>query len=355
MTFAKLHDSVLEDQRLSKSAKEVYARISRRCINTEAWTGTQSELARAMNIDVRHVRRLVAQLVKGRHLYIQRRGRGNPSVYMTGQACKMSYHNSKYDRTKMSYHNADDRTKMSYHNSSKKSASSSPVISSQNRVSPYIYLKHISQQRRLEGGDARGGNRWPETAAAKFEKLIGQPPDPAFTSLKPEIALDNLELLEYKLARGAKIDHRAGWLAEAIRSNYAGQDHKQFKTSRQRAAEATSATNTQLAKRREVEAWERKLVDDQAFNQWAREIFTALDAGLKSRLEQAARETMGINIPRDPKLQVRAISFTTWGIFIELLKGNEVKHGLSPDILKPYEKMINQRFGTGHGTRPPPM
>jgi len=339
MTFAKLHDSVLEDKRLSKSARELYARISRRCINTESWKTSQAELAANMDITDRHLRRLIKQLVTCRHIHIERGGDGQPATYSLA---------------KMSGLKCSDRTKMSGLNSPPKPAKSSPAKPSTKQVAPPIELSYINKRRRLEGESAERGNRWPENAAAKFEKLIGQPPDAGFTNLNPEIAVDNLELLEYKLARGARIDHRAGWLAEAIRSNYAGQAHKQFKTSRQRAAEEKSATNAQLAKRREVEAWERKQADDQAFYQQAREIFAALDGSLKSRIDQAAREVIGVNLPRDPKLRIRAVSVASWQIFIDLLKNRQPKHGLSPDILAPYREKIKQRFGPGNGTRPPP-
>ena len=85
-------------------------------------------------------------------------------------------------------------------------------------------------------GESRGGgtNEVDKIAAAKFKQLIRKDPDNGFGQFEPEFLIDTLELLQFKIDRGADIIDRAGWLMEALRSNYIGQKKiRGFKTSRQ--------------------------------------------------------------------------------------------------------------------------
>ena len=262
MTFAKLHDPVRQDKRLPASAKIVYAAISRRCLNKEVCELTQVEIAAEVGLSPRQVRRLEKDMESSGYLYIEHRGAGRGkgrqgSLYYVGNLAAEKW---RIETMAMSASKVRKVTSVSASKVRKvTSVSASKQLENGDKIPAYnslseknekLPLKNPPQRESLNSndvlrGESRGGgtNELDKIAAAKFKKLIGRDSDNGFGRFQPELLIDTLDLLQFKIDRGADIIDRAGWLMEALRSNYVGQKKiRGFKTSRQTVREEKHRT-----------------------------------------------------------------------------------------------------------------
>lgn len=327
MTFAKLHDQVRTDKSIPDSAKALYAAISRRCINSDVCQVTQAEIADEIGRSRRQVIRLLSILVAREYIYVRHLGAGRgrqASMYYIGKSAKKMSHSEVLNVTPMSHCEISQSDTDVTLGETKKRGN----VVNLNRLAairqksplnnpPKKSLKNSS----ISGGESRGGETSPldKIAAAKLRKFLGKEPDSGFRDYDSDYLVDSIELVTWKIAKSSKpVANRAGYLLEALKSNWLGDPPNDFKTTRQQISEA---------KKREIEREKNRIHQEKtaAFNQQVHQVIAEFSKSEWNSLQLVAGEYMrekSIYLPQQPGHQAPVINIFLRGKIAELLASN---------------------------------
>ena len=350
MTFAKLYDQILLDDRLSNSTKVLHARlvqlIFRQGLNSYSWQGTQATLAKKMDLTVRQINRLISQLKRCNYLDVVRGGDDKPATYVIHK--NVLSENQTY--TKMSYPKFSNLHKnvLSEKNVHVPTSRDSRTSKTGRRALELRDLNNSNSN--LGKGSAEGKTScWPADVVAKFKKIIGQPPNAAFRHWQAETISDYLDYLAWKIDRGAEIREPAGWLIEALRSGYLQQRKiRGFKTAREKSSEESSQRQEQIANRRQGQDAEtlnfiRKIVADH---------FAQTDAALIAKLKAEASEIIagnGQGIDPESRIGEKLLSATMFSMACDyVVSGGKFKPPKDHRVIA-YLETLKQRINGNRG------